>query len=436
MPLRSKRHSRNVQGFVLVLVLGVGLGMLLLREQSPALQFVIPGIGQASPTPEGLSWQEVLQQQFTDDTSPLPTPELPTAQYVAPTLPPAEPVIVPMIDPTQLFGTVVPTNTPLPPPPSPTRSVQGVAATPTGDVQVINVAANEVSWQPPSLLEPLSLDPRDHYWFARPIDPNALNYGIYYYAYGSDGPENLWRVHHGLDMPNPIGEGVRAIGPGTVLWAASGFRVEQPDGSITETTLSYGNTVLIQHDFSYRGQPLYSLYGHLSAIMVTRGQRVQSGDIIGLVGDTGVVTGSHVHLEIRVGTNSWYSARNPVLWVVPYAGHGTIAGIVVGRDGEVLYDQDISAIDRQTGRVVRTTTSYAYADTNRDGEPDIRSDDVWQENFVLADVPEGRYQIVTRIESTRVTRIVNVFEGTTSFVELSLPEDVTPQAPAEAASAQ
>jgi hypothetical protein len=89
---------------VLALVLVVALGMLRLRDQSPALQFVIPGIGAASPTPQGLSWQEVSSSSFTDVTTPLPTPDLPTAQYVAPTLPPAEPVIVPKHDPTQLFG--------------------------------------------------------------------------------------------------------------------------------------------------------------------------------------------------------------------------------------------------------------------------------------------------------------------------------------------
>ena len=444
MPLRKTRQSRNFQGVVLVLVFLLGMGLLLLRDRPPAHEFEIP-VSAGSPTAERASWQQVLQEQFVENATPLPTAEIATAQYIAPTLPPSEPIIAAAIDPTQLFGTVMPTNTPLPQPPTPTRFGPDSLATPGEDVAVVNVAAGEVRWQPPSLQEPLSLDPRDHYFLARPVDPNAVNYGLYYYGYGSDGPENLWRVHHGIDMPNPVGEPVRAAGPGLVIWAANGFRVEQPDGSISETTLSYGNTVLIQHNFSYRGQPIYTLYAHMSAILVARGQQVQTGDVIGLVGDTGLVTGSHVHLEVRLGRNSWYAARNPVLWLVPYAGHGTIAGRVIGLDGEPSYDQDISAIDRSTGRVVRTTTSYAYADTNRDGQPDILGDDVWDENFVLADVPEGRYQVVTRIEGERVARIVDVFEGTTTFVELSLPEDVTPQAPtavpaedsgAEAAPAQ
>lgn len=427
MPLRNTSQPRNQQGLALLVVIGIGVGLLLLREVPPALNFSIPLQPPATPTPAQAPWQQILQQQFVANATPLPTGEAPDALFAPPTLAPAGAESEVFLAPGQLVGTAIPTNTPLPPPPSPTRFGPTPLPSPTGAVEVVNVPAREVSWQPPPLQEPLSLDPRDHYWLARPVDPNATNYGLFYYPFGSDGPENSYRVHHGIDMPNPVGQSVRAAGPGIVLWAASGFRVEQPDGSITETTPAYGNAVLIQHDFSYRGQPIYTLYAHLSAILVARGQRVQTGDIIGLVGNTGDTTGPHVHVEVRVGRNSWYTARNPVLWIVPYIGHGTIAGRVVGFDGELLADQDISVIDRQTGRIVQTTTSYIPADTNRDGISDITSDDVWNENFALGDIPEGRYQVVTRIEGMRVAHTVDVFEGTTSFVELAPPEEATPQ---------
>ena len=429
MPLRRTQHPRNWQGMALFLVLAVALGLLLLRGSPPALDVSIPLVAAVTPTAEQPSWQDVLQRSFVDNATPLPTFDQSVA-YVPPTLPPIEPAPPIALQPTQLFGTVVSTNTPLPPPPSPTHLGPTALPTLTTTVVAVNVAAREVRWQPPPLHEPLSLDPRDHYWLARPVDSNATNYGLFYYPYGSDGPDDLWRVHHGIDMSNPVGENVRAAGPGIVLWAANGFRVEQPDGSITETTLSYGNTVLIQHDFSYRGRPIYTLYAHLSAVLVTRGQRVETGDIIGLVGTTGDVTGSHVHFEVRVGRNSWYAVRNPVLWMVPYVGHGTIAGRVIGPDGELLADQDISIIDRQSGRVVQTTSSYIPADLNLDRVSDINADDIWAENFAVGDIPEGRYQVVTRIDGQRVARTVDVFEGTTSFVELRPPEEATPQAPA------
>ncbi len=85
-------------------------------------------------------------------------------------------------------------------------------------------------------------------------------------------------------MPNPIGQTVRAAGSGTVIWAADGLRTE---GATFQSSPSYGNVVVIQHDFGYRGQPLYTLYAHLSAVLVTAGDYVNMGDAIGLVGNTG-----------------------------------------------------------------------------------------------------------------------------------------------------
>ncbi len=430
MPLKRNRQPRNLQGIALFLVTLVAIGLLLLRDRPPALEVSIPLDTNITPTSEQPSWQEVLQQEFVANATPLPAVEVPAVQFVPPTLPPSAPVAEFLFQPTELFGTVVPTNTPLPPPPSPTRSGPVVFATPTSTIEAVNVLPTAVSWQPPPLRGPLSIDPRDHYWLARPVDSNAVNFGTFNYPYGSDGPFNTYRVHHGLDMVNPIGEIVRAAGPGIVLWAATGFRVEAPDGTLLEGPVtSYGNAVLIQHDFSYRGQPIYTLYAHLSAILVARGQQVATGDIIGLVGETGQVTGPHVHFEVRLGRNSWWAVRNPVLWMVPYVGHGTIAGRVFGPDGELLADQDISVIDRQTGRIVQTTTSYIPADINQDGVSDINPDNVYGENFAVGEIPEGRFRVVTRIDGQQVSRAVDVFEGTTTFVELNPPEEATPQVP-------
>jgi murein DD-endopeptidase MepM/ murein hydrolase activator NlpD len=425
MPLKKTPPTPNIQGFVLLLVMVMGGAMLVLRESAPALEVSLPVANAQTPTVDQPSWQDVLQQQFVENATPLPTRAmLPTEPFVVPTVAPIGEALAMAIQPTQLFGTVAATAT---------SNVVQAASTQIGPTPIpaTSIASGEVNWQPPPLQEPMSRDIRDHFYFARPVDSDAVNYPLFYYTYGADGPENLWRVHHGIDMPNPIGESVRAAGSGTVVWAADSFRVEQPDGSITEVTPSYGNTVLIRHDFGYRGQTLYTLYAHLATILVAKGQRVQSGDIIGLVGDTGYVSGSHVHFEVRLGQNSWYAVRNPILWMVPYAGQGIIAGRVIGPDGELLYDQDISIIDRSTGRVVQTTTSYVVVDTNNDRIPDINHDDDWDENFAVGDIPEGRYQVVTRIEGLRVSRQVDVYEGTTTFVELYLPEDATPQSPVD-----
>jgi murein DD-endopeptidase MepM/ murein hydrolase activator NlpD len=57
----------------------------------------------------------------------------------------------------------------------------------------------------------------------------------------------------------------------------------------------YGNTVIIDH-----GLGLHTLYGHLSSINVLQGQRIESGEIIGRSGTTGLAGGDHLHFEVRL----------------------------------------------------------------------------------------------------------------------------------------
>ena len=62
-----------------------------------------------------------------------------------------------------------------------------------------------------------------------------------------------------------------------------------------------GNYVLIDH-----GRGVYTYYGHMSKIIVQKGERVRQGDVIGYTGNTGFTlgpTGCHVHFEVRGATN-------------------------------------------------------------------------------------------------------------------------------------
>jgi murein DD-endopeptidase MepM/ murein hydrolase activator NlpD len=87
--------------------------------------------------------------------------------------------------------------------------------------------------------------------------------------------------HPGLDISADKGTPVYATADGTVSQAAySG---------------AYGNLVVIEHQFG-----LETRYGHLSAFRTQRGQKVQRGDLIGMVGATGRATGPHLHYEVRV----------------------------------------------------------------------------------------------------------------------------------------
>jgi murein DD-endopeptidase MepM/ murein hydrolase activator NlpD len=87
------------------------------------------------------------------------------------------------------------------------------------------------------------------------------------------------RAHLGTDYGAPIGTPVQAIGAGRVIFAGN-----KGDN---------GNMVQLRHSNGYE-----SLYLHLSRVLVRTGDRVESGDRIGLVGMTGLATGPHLHFSI------------------------------------------------------------------------------------------------------------------------------------------
>ena len=99
------------------------------------------------------------------------------------------------------------------------------------------------------------------------------------FGYRSDPFTGARSFHSGVDLAAPTGTSVKAT----------------LDGKIAETGFSrvFGNYVIITHERGYQ-----SLYGHLSAIYVKRGQYVTQGTVIGAVGNTGYSTGPHLHLSI------------------------------------------------------------------------------------------------------------------------------------------
>jgi murein DD-endopeptidase MepM/ murein hydrolase activator NlpD len=97
------------------------------------------------------------------------------------------------------------------------------------------------------------------------------------------GQYGLWSSYHtGLDFNGETGDQIHAIANGTVISA-------QYDGS-------YGNKTVVQLE---DGTELW--YCHQSAFLVSPGDTVTRGEVIGLVGATGHVTGSHLHVEVRPG---------------------------------------------------------------------------------------------------------------------------------------
>ena len=59
----------------------------------------------------------------------------------------------------------------------------------------------------------------------------------------------------------------------------------------------FGNNVVIQHNYGF-----YTRYAHMLSFRVHAGQRVQQGEVIGYIGNTGLSTGPHVHYEVHIGS--------------------------------------------------------------------------------------------------------------------------------------
>lgn len=95
---------------------------------------------------------------------------------------------------------------------------------------------------------------------------------------------NRYQLHAGQDLAVPTGTQIRAAADGVVV-------------SVLPTSSSggYGNYTCISH-----GNGLATCYAHQSQFLVTKGQTVKRGQVIGLSGSTGFSTGPHLHFEVRV----------------------------------------------------------------------------------------------------------------------------------------
>jgi murein DD-endopeptidase MepM/ murein hydrolase activator NlpD len=93
------------------------------------------------------------------------------------------------------------------------------------------------------------------------------------------GPVNSY--HAGQDFGAPAGVTVTAPADAIV--------------ALAEPLQVRGNAVILDH-----GRGVFTGYWHLSELRVTPGQRVAAGDLLGLVGNTGLSTGAHLHWELRI----------------------------------------------------------------------------------------------------------------------------------------
>ncbi len=246
---------------------------------------------------------------------------------------------------------------------------------------------------------------QDHYWLRRPIPPENSNYFSHFYPYGSTG-EGQYLLHHGVDFVNPMGTPVLAVADGQIVVAGD----DLSQATYGPYTNFYGQLVVLHLDRKYHGQDVFALYGHLSKINVQVGHRVQAGDVLGEVGQRGVALGPHLHLEVRVGANTYDHTRNPALWLQPFPGMGTIAGLVVDAQGQSV-PETLITFQRADfpDKPWRETRTYPAQEVNPDAEE-------WQENFTMSDVTAGSYILKVHTDGVPYTRQVEVEAGRTAFV--------------------
>jgi len=278
--------------------------------------------------------------------------------------------------------TLAPVSTDLPTlPPAPTPTVTPVPCDPTTADYCIS------DWVFP---------------FQRPILPPGVDRVDMSYMYAST--QNGKRdPHHGVEFQNAFGTPVYAAGDGVVVFADS-----DKNTKFAPWNNFYGNVIVIQH-----ADEMYTLYAHLSSILVKAGDEVLAGDEIGQIGATGGATGPHLHFEVRKGSDytEYFSAQNPELWLVPPEGTGALSiTLKTGRESNFEFPLVISKVADDSNTILFTYYISTYS----------KGFEKQPEDAVLNSLPAGRYRIVFSDGSGLHERFVQVDEGklTEIFFEL------------------
>ena len=284
----------------------------------------------------------------------------PTATDI-PTLPAEEPAAE---EPTPLPPTEAPAPTDIPPEEPEQPEVE------------LNPCSDEVCLEKGSFL------------LSRPVAPSGRNTIDTSYRFG-DYRQSTRLAHRGVDFLNSTGTSVVAAADGVVVVAGDDLNI--PYGPRVNY---YGNLVILEHDLPGYPDPVFTLYSQLSEVLVEEGDAVAVGGEIGLVGMSGVVPGSTLHFEVRVGENSYLEARNPELWLEHLSNEkgetlGALAGRVIDDQGVYLPVENI-VIEQLAGPGLPAIDQF-YLTTYEKKE--LRGQSPWYESFAISDLPPGGYQI-------------------------------------------
>lgn len=367
-----------------------------------------------------LLWVGGCGGQELTTNSPLPATrdELPASSSPPPTATrqPATADNPPTISPAT--PTPIPTYTPVPT----AVAASPTAAAPTPDPSVglpcpaeapikPDYAAYSLSDAPWPTPDPVAVTPP--LALLDPLPHGERNEG---YPYGSDG-SGRYLLHNGLDMADESGAPAVAPLDGVVIVARDDL-----DEQFGWRCDWYGQLVIIRADQPHDDRPVYLLFGHVSDVQVGEGQRVVTGQAVARQGTAGAAVVPHVHLEVRVGSNSFGATRNPLLWLAPPDGQGIVAGRLVDPEGRAWQGVTVTLIDRSGAAPFRNT--WTYLD---DPEHLIRPDPAMGENFVFGPVAAGAYDVYTQVQRIEYRQSVEVAAGVITTLEIVTEPYQTPQ---------
>src|SRR5579859_4086325 len=200
-----------------------------------------------------------------------------TATPLAPPSAPPAPVAQPPVSGPQVLAPA-PTVPPAPSPPTAGLPPPPAAALPSAPAPAPAPAVTAPAPTPSDQTASLSLPPpppRSGRSFLWPVQGEVLS---------KYGPMSGGTQNDGINIKAPEGTPVLAADAGTVAYAGNELR-------------GYGNLILIKHADGWM-----TAYAHNSRLLVTRGQKVQRGQVIARVGATGAVTEPQLHFEVRRGS--------------------------------------------------------------------------------------------------------------------------------------
>ena len=235
----------------------------------------------------------------------------------------------------------------------------------------------------------------------RPI-PSGID-PTYRYASSQNGDRE---IHHGVEFYQAFGTPVLAAAEGRVVFAG-----DDMDANVALWPGFYGNYIILMHDFG--GQPLYTLYGHLSRVDVGISQVVEAGQEIGLVGASGSAIGSHLHFEVRFGQSSYASTRNPELWFAPLEGMGALAGRIFDPDNPKVSGE--VRIQRMEAGKIADFPAYLPMNIY---PPELAREN--SENFALNDLPAGQYRLTYLYGGAVYEHFIEIQPGILTLVNIVL----------------